>query len=39
MKMKTDSKLLKTSSKLTLIENSTLLMDNFKIDEIPTKIK
>ena len=39
MKMKRDSKLLKISSKLILTENGTLLMDNIKINEIPTKIK
>ena len=39
MEMKTGSKLLKKSSKLILIENSILLMDNIKIDGILTKIK
>ena len=37
--MKTGSKLLKTRSKLIMIKTSTLLMDNIKIDEIPTNIK
>ena len=33
--MKTGSKLLEKGSKLILIENSTILMDNIKINGIP----